>query len=316
MNDYSMPNGWMLRPTTLVLFAATFLAAVAGTFQVQAGEPIAASEPAPDAQTIRGWIADLESPSQATRGAAQASLLRAGEAALEPLIAAARSPNPEVRLRCVDVLRRHATSDVTPLAQSGRAALDELARASETSVARAAESALAAISRERAADEAVMMRDRIMVRGGAMIRLRPLVVPKVIEAMPAGVRSVSVSVVNGKRSIHARSGEETVEISDGGDDGITMTITKKVDGKEKKESFAAKDVDELKKKHAEAFKLYERYAQDGGGRAVADEVRLRREKLEKAISPEAPKASKAKGAKPKEPPLNHVDVPDAAPKNR
>jgi hypothetical protein len=279
MTDCSTRIGGKILSLLAVVFAALF-AATERAGRVWADEPVA-TEPAPDADEVRRWINELESPSQATRGAAQAALLRAGEAALEQVTAAARSPNPEVRLRCVEVLRRHAAGDAAALAQAGQSALDELAKATETSVARAAESAIAANARRRAADEATKYQDRILVRGGgAIIRLRPAVLPKAVAALPAGARSVSVSVINGRRTILATSDEETVAISDGGDDGIKMSITKKVAGKEKKESFAAKDAAELKAKHAEAFKVYERYAKDGGGRVVLDEIRARREKAE------------------------------------
>jgi hypothetical protein len=261
-----------------------------------------ASEPNVDAAMIARWIAELESPSQATRSAAQTELQRAGEAALEQVSAAVRSTKPEVRLRSVEILRRHADGDEPTLAESARVTLQRFAGDGDMGVARAAESAIAASARNRAAEEAAdTAQQRVVVRGGgAMIRLRPVVVARA-AAVPVAVRSVSVSVINGKRTIHAKNGDEEVEISDGGDDGIKMSITKKVDGKVKKETFAVKDAKELMEKHADAFELYEQYASElkSGARA-------------RLVEPPVVADGKAK-AVPKLPPVNHTDVPNIAP---
>ena len=289
------------------LFAVALVTAIASA--ISAAEP-RATEPdgpaptaaRPDAEQIAAWIGDLESPAHATRSAAQLALQRAGEAALLPVVAAVRSPNPEVRLRCVDVLRRHAAGDDPALAQAGQSALEALTKNSDMSVARAAESAIAANARERAAAEFAEQQEQLMLgRRGAVVRLRPLGVAKAVGIPAANVRSISIAVVNGKRTIVAQNGDERVEISDGGDDGVKMSISKKVDGKEKKDTFVAKDASELKAKHPEAHKVYEQYAKDGG---VKVEAKLWRERLERAE-----KLAPPKEAKPKAPPVNHTDVP-------
>jgi hypothetical protein len=268
-----------------------------------------ATEPPPDAALIGRWIAELESPSQASRSAAQASLQRTGAAAIEQVAAAARSPNPEVRLRCMEILRRHAGGEEPALAEQSKETLQRLAGDGDMGVARAAESAIAANARSQAAKVAadVTQQHRMVVRGGAMIRLRPMVAARAV-AVPAVARSVNISIFNGKRTINAKDGDEEVEISDGGEDGITMSISKKSDGKVEKKTYAAKDADELKEKHADAFKIYEQYAKDGGVGAVRKELRRARPVVPE---PGVEVDGKAKPA-PKLPPVNHTDVPKAA----
>jgi hypothetical protein len=187
-------------------------------------------------------------------------------------------------------------------------------------VARAAQTALATNAR-RKIDEAYAAGDAgvFFERGGfarpAVIRGRG-----VIRAAPLRIATFrAVSIVDGKRTIVAEEGGQRVEISDGGDDGIKMTIARKVDGKEKKESFAAKDAKEFKEKHPEAFKEFEKYAKDAGGAVVVRGVaRMRGEKAEgekdaesRLVDPPAVEAP-AVVPPPKLPPLNHVDVPDVS----
>lgn len=256
--------------------------------------PVAPEAPeAPDAKQVAAWIADLESHSQATRSAAQTALQRAGDAALAQIVAAVRSPSPEVRLRCVEILRRHAAGDDPTRAQAGQSALDTLAQDADMGVARAAESAIAANARQRAADEYAEQQEQLMLgRGRALVRLRPLAVAKAVGIPAGAVRSVSISVVNGKRNIVAQSGDERVEISDGDDAGIKLSITKKVDGKETKETYAAKDAAELKAKHPAAHKVYEQYAKDGG---VKIEAKLLLEAIDQVDKPALPKGGAGGG---------------------
>lgn len=81
-----------------------------------------------------------------------------------------------------------------------------------------------------------------------------------------GVNSVKINVVNDKRHIEAVTGDEKVEISDTKGKNIELKHTRPVDGKSKTDEFKADDLDDLKKKHPEAAKLYEKYvaAQNGG----------------------------------------------------
>ncbi|MEX2186766.1 MAG: hypothetical protein WD875_08235 [Pirellulales bacterium] len=318
--------------------ALSFVSACGGTQAIavepaakSADSPVDAVNAPPSDEAMCRWIEALASPSSADRGEAQSELSRAGNAALPHVAAAARSPNPEVRLRSVEILRRHAAGDDAALAAAAQASLDELASASQTPVARAAQTALAVNAQQRLADEARKNESQMIVRGRGIVMIRPAIIARAAVARRVAVgRSVSVTVINGKRTIVAEEGGERVEISDGGDDGIKMTITKTIDGKEKKESFAAQDAKQLKEKHPEAYKEYAKHADDGGGAAVRQRlVEILGEKAvdgangeKKEAKPRSEKlpADAAPAARlPRQlPPPNHVDVPivPSVPKRR
>jgi hypothetical protein len=74
-----------------------------------------------------------------------------------------------------------------------------------------------------------------------------------------GVQSIQVSLNNDKRHIQAVTGDEKVEITDTNGKDIELKHTRPVDGKSKTDQFKADDLDDLKKKHPDAAKLYEKY---------------------------------------------------------
>lgn len=94
----------------------------------------------------------------------------------------------------------------------------------------------------------------------------------------AGGQSVKISVTNNKRHIESQNGDEKVEITDTAGKEIELKHTRTVDGKSKTDEYKAADLDELKKKHPEAAKLYEKHAANnlnfgGAGGAIQLQVR-------------------------------------------
>ncbi len=81
----------------------------------------------------------------------------------------------------------------------------------------------------------------------------------------AGVTS-KISIVNGKRHVETQTGDEKVEIDDTNGKDIELKHTRTVDGKAKTDVYKGADLDDLKKKHPEAAKLYEKYS--GGNNLV------------------------------------------------
>ena len=65
---------------------------------------------------------------------------------------------------------------------------------------------------------------------------------------------------DGKRKINVQNGDEKVEINDENGRDIQLKHTRPVDGKAKTDEYKAADLDDLKKKHPEAAKLYEKHA--------------------------------------------------------
>jgi hypothetical protein len=81
----------------------------------------------------------------------------------------------------------------------------------------------------------------------------------------AGV-TTKISVINGKRHIETQNGDEKIEIDDTNGKDIEVKHTRTVDGKSKTDEYKGADLDDLKKKHPEAAKLYEKYS--GGNNVV------------------------------------------------
>ena len=77
-------------------------------------------------------------------------------------------------------------------------------------------------------------------------------------------QSVRIKVVNGDRTIEVKNGDEKIEIRDKNGKEIELKHTRPVDGKAKTDEYKAVDLDDLKKKHPEAAKLYEKYAPGNG----------------------------------------------------
>ena len=75
---------------------------------------------------------------------------------------------------------------------------------------------------------------------------------------------VHIKVVNGDRTIEVQNGDEKIEIRDKNGKEIELKHTRPVDGKEKTDEYKGADLDDLKKKHPEAAKLYEKYAPGNG----------------------------------------------------
>ncbi len=80
-----------------------------------------------------------------------------------------------------------------------------------------------------------------------------------------GVRKIQIKNVNGVKDITVEEGGKKIAIKESPKDGIKVQVTEKnKDGKEETKKYEAKNADELKKKHPEAHKLYEKYSNNKG----------------------------------------------------
>jgi hypothetical protein len=73
-----------------------------------------------------------------------------------------------------------------------------------------------------------------------------------------------VRVTNGVKQIDVSEDGRKVQITDDPAQGVKIEVTESKDGKETKQKFSAKNVDELKKNSPEGYKVYEKYAQQPG----------------------------------------------------
>jgi len=80
-------------------------------------------------------------------------------------------------------------------------------------------------------------------------------------------QSVQVSMVNGQRSVAVDDNGYRIQIRQG-PEGIVMDVTGLEDGKEVTETYKAADAETLKKENPEAFALYDKYNNRGGGFSI------------------------------------------------
>ena len=124
------------------------------------------AQPAATPAEIAAWVERLGSPQYAQREAAARSLVAAGRAAIEPLLAAIDGDDFEVATRGVEILRGMLASADDPLAEEAERRLETVA-AGRAAVARLAEAALefhvlgqSASARERLESLGAVFRER------------------------------------------------------------------------------------------------------------------------------------------------------------
>ncbi len=199
-------------------------------------QPIAAT-----AEQLQQWIQDLVSPKFATRQAASQKLVQSGKAGMEAVAGAAKTDDLELATRCLAVLTEGLSSKSEDVQQAARTALQNLAKSENKSVAQ----------RARAALETPV---KLGIPGGRF---------------PGGVagnfQQIAVQINNGARQIKVTENGKEIVIKDNNGKDITITTTETVNGQKVTKSVTAKDEDDLKKNHAEAHALFEKYSKGGNG---------------------------------------------------
>jgi hypothetical protein len=240
----------------------TGLLVVAGSFVVADEE--ASSTVAPD---LKELIRQLDADEFAVRNAASEKLAKLGKDALPALEEGVRSDSREASTRSFELLQQLLEKGDADAKNAARSSLAKLAQGSDA-VATQAKKLLE--PKPIAPDVNVDSRTGAIriLGGGGMIRIRAPIAPaapiRVVEGEARVAKSVSVSVVNGVKTIAVDDNGKKLKIVDDPVKGIEGEITQTKDGKEATSKFAAKDADELKTKHPEAHKLYEQYAKGAG----------------------------------------------------
>ena len=201
-------------------------------------------QPVSEAQAaeLGKWVQALTSDDFKTRVDAARQLVASGVAAVEPVAEAADGDDLERTTRCLVVLKKLLKSSTPGVTLAARQALVRLSKSVRRSVAvRAA----AALPRPTTTGS----------RKGARQRVgRPAVV--------GNATRISVRTINGKRTIEVKTGTRKVLIEDAGGKQITVRVTDLVNGKPLTTEYKGADAAELKKKHPEGHKLYEKYTKN------------------------------------------------------
>ena len=191
------------------------------------------------AEQIAGWVKELTSRNFQARRAASKRLLAAGGAVIGQLTDAADGTDLERTTRCLYVLKKLQGSEDQATKAAAGAALKKLAGSKNPTVARRAEAALPKADPKPAARTSTLQGFRIV-------------------GLQAANR-ISISIVNGRRTIEVKEGTGKILIRDNNGKQIEMEITSKVKGKPQIRKVKAATEEALKKADPEAYKLYRKY---------------------------------------------------------
>jgi hypothetical protein len=205
------------------------------------------AESALSAEEIAKLVGQLDAPRFADRQAASEKLAEIGKPAIAELAKAAGGESLEATTRAIDLLQKFLESPDDATKQAARAALEQVAKCDRPAAARRAQDALKAAQKT---PEGVIQGGGIMIGGMGVVG-------------GAG-RRISVRNVNGVKDIDVDEKDKKIKIHDDPQQGITVEVTTKKDGKDVTEKFEGKNAEELKKKHPEAHKLYEEYSGNQG----------------------------------------------------
>jgi len=235
----------------VVAAGAVFLASDAA---LSADDDPAAEPPA--AAEIHTLIEQLDADSFAERQSASEQLGRIGKPAIEALGKATGSESLEVLVRAIDILKGLMESDDADTQAAAKAALERVAETDRAAAARRAADALKAVEAKRA--------PAVQRFGGGLQ----------IAVAGAGAQRINVRTVNGVKTIEADEADRKVKIVDDPKEGIKMEVTSKKEGKDVTEKYEVKDAEALKKQHPDAYKIYDKYKQMGGGGAFAVQLQV------------------------------------------
>lgn len=240
----------LLRNVSFALAVFAGLGSLAGLADEKKAESTSSAGAAdeketPDAKQIERWIKELNGRQLAPRMKAREELVKAGAASVPSLVVAAGSDNADVREKAVSVLGVLLESKDKDAKEAAVAALQLLAESELPTVADLA--------------KRVMRSSRV-----------PGIAPEP-EPEQSSFSRVSVSVVNGVKTIDAEEDGRKVHIHEDPAEGIEIEI---VEGDETTK-LKVKDAAELKKKNPKAHKVYEQFTAGKNGNAGANALRLR-----------------------------------------
>lgn len=263
---------------------------------------LAADDPQPATQTtqaseavpkevIERWISDLDSDNFDTRQAATRKLADAGQQVIEQVRQAATGDSLEVTSRSVDVLAKLMESKDKATADAAKAALKKLAESDHKSAARRAGKALEPPPADPNQNAAGGV---IVGNGGIQIQIQPG------QIQGARIIKLQQNNANGEKSTEVEDDGRKVKIKEN-KDGIQIDITETdKNGKTETKTYKAKDAEELKKKHPEAHKLYEKYGKGNAARAAFGNIQIQAQALPAGIPvrmrrlmPQTPQEKKA-----------------------
>ena len=208
-------------------------------------------------EDVDRWIRQLDAPEFTQRQDATVRLRRLGPSVFPKLVEAAKGTSRERTARAVQILEFHYRNGSDEAKQEAKKALEEIAQSSSGPVARQARSILTP-DKSKASPGARPAPNRA-AQAAAILRLRAMRG----AALPG--RTVTVTNVNGTKTITITEKDKTVKLFEEPKGKITLTVKEKKNGKARVKVYQAKSAEELKKKDAQAYKIYQMAKKEGQG---------------------------------------------------
>ncbi len=208
-------------------------------------------------ERLRQLVRDLDADRYSKRQAATKELSAAGEAAIPVLLETARKASAEAASRCIQILEEHLQSDDDAARTAAAKSLRELADSAKESTARLARKALGEDIAEL--DPLEEGEDPFALPGEAGGRFQLQ-----LQMNGFGGRRVTRRVVNGVKDTTVDDNGKKIKIHEEPNGKVKLTVTQPGDDdKPVTKTYEADSVDELQKKHADAYELFKRYSSEG-----------------------------------------------------
>jgi hypothetical protein len=217
------------------------------------------------AAELANLIEQLDAAEFAQRQQASRKLSEAGKAVFPQVEKAAETGSREVATRAIEILRQHFKGGDLETKESAKASLERLAKSGNPAAAQRAEGVLNPPAAATLPPQAFGGMNPAILQQLQQLQQRQIQLGGVVPGQNVVFRT-SVRTVNGIREIEVRSGDKITKVKDIAGGGLEASITEiHPNGKETTRKIEAKDLDDLKKKDADAAQIYETYSRRGGG---------------------------------------------------
>ncbi|MGY8768089.1 MAG: hypothetical protein ACKVH8_06635 [Pirellulales bacterium] len=222
-----------------------------------------------DKRPIDSLIKDLAAPQFAKRQAASLKLTRLGKQAIPLLTDAAQGSDREVVSRSIAILKNHLQSENKNLQSSAKAALEKIAKPEKGFGAQLARKELTPPNKRPQAFPGQPIAGQPFP-GFQQFPGQPFPGPFPGRPFPgfpqipaAAQNSFKTRMINGVEEIEVKQPDWSCKIHADPKQSIKVEITEKKNDKPVTRKFEAKNVAELKTKHPEAYKIYQKYSHNG-----------------------------------------------------
>ena len=216
-------------------------------------------------EDIATLIKQLDAESFADRQAASKKLAAEADKAIGALEKAAASDSRETSMRAFEILKNHFDKGQPDVKEAARQALDRIAKSDLGAASRRATEALTPTPAPAVPQQPnVPGVARLMPIGAAPgIRIAAARVAIAAGGVGGGVET-KIKIEDGVKTTEVKDKDRKVKIVEDGDKSLQLEVTETKEGKEETKKYEVKNAEELKSKHAEAYKIYEQYAAKGG----------------------------------------------------